>query len=475
MTGSPDGVGTDTIVARATAPGRAAVALIRLSGAAAIEIAAELSGIDAAHAAARWRDRRPRLVSLRRPGSGERLDRALATFFPAPASYTGEDVVEISTHGGFGVPLDVVEACVELGARRARAGEFTQRAYLLGKVDLTQAEAVRDLIETPSARGRSVALHQLERGLARRVSDLRRRLIGLSALLAQHIDFPEEDDPPTPLEAVAREARAVAGDLRRMLATAPAGEALREGALTVLAGPPNSGKSSLFNALIGTERALVTDVPGTTRDALEAVVEIDGFPFRLIDTAGLRAGADVVERLGIEVARRYLAQADVALYCREARDAPTGDASRRRAEGERREAERLEFLGESSSRVVTVRTKCDRLRDGGEGRRDGELRVSARTGHGIDDLKKTLRDMVFGGIVEIRDDAPVVTVRRQAARLEEATSEVEGFAAALDGGVPPEVAAAHLKSAETALEEILGVVATDDVLDRVFRDFCVGK
>ncbi len=455
----------DTIVAQATAPGFGAIAMVRLSGSGALEIAARLTGgpgaaTTADPGTAGWADRTSRLRTLRCPGTREVLDRALVTMYRAPDSYTGEDMVEISTHGGHAIPASVVAACIAVGARQARPGEFTQRAYLNGKMDLTQAEAVADLVAARSEKGRTVALHQLERGLGARIASLRESVIGLAALLVQHIDFPEEDDAPTPLDAIVERAAAVAREVRLLLATAPSGELLREGAVTVLAGRPNSGKSSLFNALVGTERAIVTDVPGTTRDAIEAVVEVDGFPFRLVDTAGLRSDAGTVERLGIEVARRYLAGADVVLHCREAG----------RAVG-RREAE---FLDSLASPVVVVRTKWD-LAGPGDVPSDGDVPVSAVSGEGLAELRRVLRELVFQGIVENRDEVPVVTSRRQAELLEEAADEVGAFAAALSAGVPPEVASAHLKSAETALEEILGVVAPDDVLDRVFRDFCIGK
>ena len=471
----------DTIVAQATPPGFGAVALIRLSGSRAVEIAGVLMHEDAG-AMAGWADRTSRLRSLFRPdsGSGEPVDHALVTVFRAPGSYTGEDVVEISTHGGHSIPGSVVAACVALGARQARAGEFTQRAYLHGKIDLTQAEAVADLVAARSSQGRAVALHQLERGLGERIATLRGEVIGLAALLVQHIDFPEEDDAPTPLETVAAQARNVGRDIGRLLATAPSGELLREGAVTVLAGRPNSGKSSLFNALLGSERAIVTDEPGTTRDAIEAVVEVEGFPFRLVDTAGLRGGAGRVERLGIEVAQRYLAGADVVLYCREAGQ-PSGPAE-------------TDFLASLTSPVVVVRTKWDLVTEGetaddhagqgggsalpgarGEAPTDAEVPVSVRSGFGLEALKEVLRNLAFRGVVENRDEVPVVTSRRQADLLTMARDEVEGFGEALAGGIPPEVASAHLKAAESALEEILGVISTDDVLDRVFRDFCIGK
>ena len=449
----------DTIVAQATAPGFGAVAVVRLSGPSALDIAGRLMQIDA-RAMAGWGDRAGRLRALLRPGSGETLDRALVTLFRAPRSYTGEDVVEFSTHGGYAIPASVVAACVELGAREAAAGEFTRRAYLNGRIDLTQAEAVADLVEARSTKGREVALHQLEKGLGDRIAALRSRVIGLSALLVQHIDFPEEDDAPTPLEAIAAEAKQVVSEVERLLATAPAGEMLREGAVTVLAGVPNSGKSSLFNALVGFERAIVTELPGTTRDAIEAVVEVDGFPFRLVDTAGLRGAPERVEKLGIEVARRYLAGADLVLYCREAGCVADEDEKR--------------FLADLAAPVVRVRTKWD-LSGSDDVVEGGEVAVSAKTGDGLDALKRQLREHAFRGVVENRDEVPVVTRRRQADLLGQARDEVEDFQRALAGGIPPEVASAHLKSAESALEEILGVIATDDVLDRVFKDFCIGK
>ena len=436
------------------------MAVVRLSGPGALRIAAKLAGRGRSPPGT-WRDRRAQLTTLFCPNSGEALDRSVVTLFRGPGSYTGEDVVEISTHGGYAIPKSVVEACVALGARRAEAGEFTARAYLNGKFDLTQAEAVADLVSARSAKGRTVALHQIERGLGERIAALREEVVGLGALLVHHIDFPGEDDAPTPIAEIAARASEVADQVDRLLATAPVGEALREGALTVLAGRPNTGKSSLFNALIGAERAIVTEEPGTTRDAIEALVEIDGLPFRLVDTAGLRSGgAGRVERIGIEVARRYLAGADVVLYCR--------DAGRSATEDE------VSFLAEVGAPVVRLRTKAD-LGGGGGVCDDGAIAVSTVSGEGLSALRERLRELVFGGVVESRSEVPVVTRARQARHLATAHAEVGALGEALRAGVPPEVASAHLKTAESALEEILGVVSTEDVLDRVFGDFCIGK
>lgn len=461
----------DTIVALATPPGAGAVALVRLSGPGAAEVAEGLlsggnarrrrNGVRGGGAVA-LPGRAARLRTLVDPASGQLLDRALVAVFAGPASYTGEDMVEISTHGGYEIPAGVVEACVALGARRARRGEFTQRAYLNGKLDLAQAEAVAGVVAAKSEAGRVVALHQLERGLSGRVAALRERLVGLSAMLVHHIDFPEESDPPAPLAEIADATEAVARDVGRLLATAPAGELLREGAVTVLAGRPNSGKSSLFNALLGTERAIVSPEAGTTRDAVEAVASIEGLPFRLVDTAGLRRAEGRVEELGIEVARRRLASADVVLHCVEA------------TAGDERMPGEAAFLASLDAPALAVRTKWD-LAPASARPRQGEIAVSSLRGDGLGELKQALARLVFGGVVANRAEVPVVTTRRQAAHLARAQEELEAFAAGLRDGLPPEVGSAHVKSAETALEEVLGVVCPEEVLDRVFSDFCVGK
>ena len=277
----------DTIAALATAPGLSAIALVRMSGPEAFRVLRALTPDQD--------DPAPRTAALRsitKGEGGDLLDRALVTAFPRPDSYTGEDMVEISCHGGWLVPRLILDACLAMGARLAEPGEFTRRAVLHGKMDLVQAEAVLDLIEGRSKAQHDAALFQVERGLSRRIAELREQLVTVEAYLAHHIDFPEEDEGPVTVDRVVDAAAGLREALEQLLETAPEGELLREGAVTVLAGPPNSGKSSLYNALLGEERAIVTDVPGTTRDALESVISIGGFPFRLVDTAGLRDSDD---------------------------------------------------------------------------------------------------------------------------------------------------------------------------------------
>ena len=388
-------------------------------------------------------------------------------YFPGPGSYTGEDTVELATHGGVLTPQLVLDAALAAGARPAEPGEFTRRAYLNGRLDLLQAEAVADLIDGRSRALHRAAVHQMERGLSRRVEELREALVGAQALLVYGIDFPEEDEPPVPPERIRAAAEEVLRRIDGLLATAHEGELLREGALTVLAGRPNSGKSSLFNALLGTERAIVTEIPGTTRDALEAVVSLDGYPFRLVDTAGLRETTDRVEEIGIEVARRYLAAARLVLFCVEA--------------GRPLDPDEETFLRDPGpGAVVLVRTKADRAGgapDPASAAADGlpSVRVAAPEGEGLTELRGILLRGAFGGILGEPGEAPLVTRERQARALRRARDEVRLFLDAWEEGIPPEFAATHLQAAAGALEDLLGVIGTEDVLDRVFSQFCVGK
>ncbi len=451
---------SDPIVALATPPGRSALALLRLSGTGAFDVAARcLRPFLSAP------PRTARCARLVHPSSGESLDEVLTACFPGPRSFTGEDLVEVTTHGGLLVPAACVAAFVVAGARPAQPGEFTRRALLNGKLDLLQAEATGDLIDAGAPAQRRRALQQLDRGLSQRLETLRVEILQLEALIAYDIDFPEEDEGPVAPERVRGAWEVVRGCLANLLATAPEGERLHEGALLVIAGRPNAGKSSLFNGLLGRERAIVTEVPGTTRDAIEAAAVIEGFPFRLVDTAGLRDSDDRVERLGIEVSRKYLAAADLILFCEE-----RGDVGR----GAGDDSARDQFLAQCSGPVVIVETKID-LVDGLTVRAPDRLGVSAVTGEGLDALKRRLAEVAFGRLLELGDVEPVVTRARHRLALEQALAEVDAFWAARQGGVDAAAAATHLRAAVGALDDLIGVVTPDDVLDRVFASFCVGK
>jgi tRNA modification GTPase len=445
---------TDVIAALATPPGRSAIALLRVTGRGSHEVAAAVLQPFEAEPA-----RTSRLARVIHPATGEVLDEVLYFTYVAPASYTGEDMVEVTTHGGVLAPAEVLVALLTAGARQAEAGEFTRRALSNGKLDLLQAEATADLVAATAPAQRRAAVRQLERGLSHRIGNLRDGILNLDALCCYEIDFPEEDSGPVPPEHIEKAIRRVEGSISRLLATATEGERLKEGALCVIAGRPNAGKSSLFNALLGRERAIVTEIPGTTRDAIEAPASFAGFPFRLIDTAGLRESDDTVERLGVEVSHRYLASADVVILCVEAQHEISVAES--------------DFMAAAVAPSLLVRTKADLLDR--LAAPEGELLVSALSGEGVRELRQRLAEVAFSELGSRGDIEPLVTRERHRLALETALEEVREFGTARRSGIEAAVAAAHLRAAITALDDLIGVVTPDDVLDRVFAAFCIGK
>jgi tRNA modification GTPase len=388
------------------------------------------------------------------------IDEAVATLYVAPHSFTGEDLLELSTHGGLVVPTAVVAAAIRAGAREAKPGEFTRRAVLNGKLDLLQAEAIGDLIDARSTAAHRAALRQLDGGLSRRVAALRTQLLELEALLAYDIDFPEEDDGPVPRERIEAAVGRLHTALQSLLATGDRGTLVHDGALVVLTGAPNVGKSSLFNALLGEARAIVTHVPGTTRDAIEAVLDLPGWPLRLVDTAGLRETEDQVEQLGIAASARYLKQAAVVLAC--------GDSQQSLATV-------VAAAGKlTTAPVIAVATKAD-LRSTSDPI-DAEITVSAQSGLGLRTLLSLVEACLSREHGDTAVDAPGLTRARHQAAVTTADAELRAFDAAWRHDlVPVSVAAVHIRAAADALAELIGHVQVDDVLDVVFQRFCVGK
>ena len=440
---------SDPIAALATPPGRSALAVIRLSGAGAFAVAARV--VDG------FRADRPRTAILAtfRDAAGEPIDRGRSAALPHPARSTGEHRVELSCHGGLLAPTRLLAALHHAGARAAAPGEFTRRAVLHGKLDLVQAEAVGDLIDATAPAQARAALRQLDGNLSRRLTELRGALVETEALLAYDIDFPGEDDGPVPRGQIAARLEEVAGRVERLLATAPAAERLREGALLVLAGRPNAGKSSLFNALLGIERTLVTEVPGTTRDAVEAHTDFLGWPVRLVDTAGLWDAPDRIDRLGVEVSRRYLASADLVLLCVECGRPAGAD----------------EVAIAEARPTLVVRTKLD-LDGGGAGEGIG---VSVVTGEGLEALRRRVAERVFADRIALADLEPALTRARHRTALARACESLAGALEQLRGAGDAVLVAHHVREATTALDELVGAVDIEDVLDRVFASFCVGK
>ena len=444
---------SDTIVALSTAPGRGAIALVRLSGPDAQDMARS--------ACSRWpvRARECVLAEFLDPQTGDAIDSGLVTRFDAPHSYTGEPVVEFACHGGMSVSSALLATLVNLGARPAEPGEFTQRAVLNGKLDLLQAEAIGELVDARTSVHRGMALSQLHGGLSRLVGELREQVLDVEALLAYDVDFPEEDDGPIPRSRIHEAAASVRLRIEGLIATAPLVEVARNGALVVVAGVPNVGKSSLFNALLGEERAIVTPMPGTTRDAIEAQVERQPWPLRLVDTAGIHHTDDQVERLGIEASMRHLAAAHLVLAC--------GDTPVALASGIE------EVRGMTGAPVIPVLTKADLLPGPSPER---SVAVSARTRQGLPELKGRIDLELSASLGSVPMDGAVLLRARHRRALEQAHTELSQFIEVWSTAeLPPTIAAVHLRAATGALGDLFGSVETDEVMDRVFQSFCVGK
>jgi tRNA modification GTPase len=438
----------DTIIALCTPPGPGGVALLRLSGPHSLRVARELLSLGDTLG------RRPRRVvtcAVRGPDGGG-LDSALAWFLPQSASYTGEDTVEISTHGSPAVVHAILEAARAQGVRDAEPGEFTRRAFLNGRLDLMQAEAVADLIEAEGGTGAQVAYGVLGGGLSEKLRAWRKELVGCLARIEALLDFGEDVGPEETSDLRARMFHVEHGS-RQLVASFGAARARLRGFSVVLAGAPNVGKSTLLNALVGEDRAIVTPTPGTTRDWLEARVVWRGQNIRLVDTAGLREAADEVEQLGIERTREQLHGADVVLHLTEAGATATQTGS-------------ATFPGVPAEKVVAVVSKADQLTR----KVTRELAVSALTGEGLEELRATVLDRLAG--VEDHTGVPIRERHRQG--LEELSDGMERAGQALEGG-QLEVAAAEIQAGIGAAGGLLGEGITEEVLDEIFSAFCIGK
>lgn len=448
---------TATIAAAATALQPSAVAVVRISGPAAATIGARLFR-PAGRTALRDAPRHC-LYGTLTSSAGEVIDTILAVFFPGPRSFTGEDTVEFQCHGSPAIVRALLDAVCREGARLAEPGEFTRRAFLNGRLDLTQAEAIADLIAARSDAARAAALRQLRGGLSQEVHRHRETLIDIAALIEAYVDFPEEDLPPESAAAHLAELDRLAGALDRLRGTYEQGRHARDGFRVVLTGPPNAGKSSLFNALLRADRAIVSPHPGTTRDTIEASIQILGYEITLVDTAGLRETDAPLEQLGIARSRREAEQADLLLAVED----PTA---------ERTEDVAVPRNGETTVPVLRVWTKAD-LAAPDSALPPGALHVSTLTGDGLADLEERLAAIVVTG--STAGEEAVITSLRHAQCLAEAARHVREARDALARSEPPDLAAIPLREAIQDLDDILGVRLGDDILDRIFARFCLGK
>jgi tRNA modification GTPase len=450
----------DTIVAIATPPGRGGLGVIRVSGPGAHRIAGSLIAHDRA---LEPRHATLTLVQLQtatgQDVTGDAVDQVVVTYFPAPASYTGEDVVELSAHGSPVVLRTIVAAAIASGARLAEPGEFTLRAFLNGRIDLTQAEAVGDLIDAVTPLQARAAFDQLQGTLTRTINEIDAALLDLIARLEASVDFPEEGYHFVDPAAIAGAVDVLIERTRRLLVDARRGRFVREGLQVTVVGKPNVGKSSVFNALIGTSRAIVTDIPGTTRDLVTEVVDLDGLRVTLVDTAGQRRTSDRIEAEGVERARQAQRVSDLTLVVLDGA-APLDDDD-------------LEILSQAAEhKRLTVSNKADLEPAWTD---PALLRVSARTLCGIPEL----RDAIVAALdIEPLRDTPEITNVRHIALVQQAQDALLRARVAAcgdEGSLPEEFVLADLQDARAALEDIAGRRAGDEVLSHIFSKFCIGK
>jgi len=457
----------DTIVAIATAPGRGGIGVVRLSGPESREIARPMLRL--AHD---LEPGRAHFGELRDVATGERLDEVVVTFFAKPHSYTTDDIVEVSCHGAPVVLRHVVQMALAAGARLAEPGEFTMRAFLNGRIDLTQAEAVRDLIESQTLYQAQVAAQQLDGSLSRRLQPTKKELVDLIAVLEAGVDFAEDDVSVIADDDILLRISSIAIPLQQLLAGFTIGKIVHEGLTLAIIGRPNVGKSSLFNRLVERERAIVTATPGTTRDLVSETVSIGGIPVRLVDTAGIRSTADEAESIGVRKSMEALADADIVLVVLDVAEF-AGSSFTPDWELLEKTEERPHFI---------VCNKCDRLAEARStvvssfppSRRSAILFTSAKTGEGIDELRSLILDKVRGDSGADSEPGFLTNVRHQRL-VEDALAALGRAAEAVPLHTPHEMVLLDLYSALRPLDDITGATTADDILNLIFSSFCIGK
>ncbi|HHV61171.1 MAG TPA: tRNA uridine-5-carboxymethylaminomethyl(34) synthesis GTPase MnmE [Firmicutes bacterium] len=457
----------ETIAAISTPIGEGGIGIIRISGNRAGEIARRLFRRFDGMPVDRLQPRKVLYGIIVDPQTGERLDEVLLWFMPGPKSYTRQDIVEISCHGGIVSLRAVLEAVLKCGARLAEPGEFTRLAFMNGRIDLAQAEAVIDIIRARTEASRRVAMAQLSGGLSREVDMIRRDAVGILAAIEASIDFPDDVGEQEP-ERMDDTIRGLTDRINKLLSTADSGRIYREGISVVIVGRPNVGKSSLLNALARKARAIVTDIPGTTRDIIEEFVDIRQIPVRLVDTAGLRESRDLVERLGVERARNELETADLALVVLDISEG-VKDEDRQVIDEMRPGKPWILVLNKSDLEHKISEEEARVLAPGVP-----SVMVSANEGIGLDNLEDAIADTVLRGKVSPRESCVVTNVRHKGA-LERSLQALVDARASLRAGVPLDLVAIDIREAIEALGEITGETAGEDVIDRIFADFCIGK
>ena len=454
----------DTIAAIATPPGEGGVAIVRVSGLDAERILKEI--FRRAHGRnGALRSHTLHYGTVRDPDSGELLDQTLVVLMRKPRSYTGEDVVEVHCHGGPLVARSILELILARGARHAEPGEFTKRAFLNGRLDLAQAEAVLDLIRARTHKGMSLALEQAQGGLSKWVGEFREELLDILVQVEASIDFPEEEIEFLQRKQLVGKIEALKEKISALIASYEWGRLFRDGARVCIAGRPNVGKSSLLNALLGEERVIVTPVPGTTRDVIEESINLAGLPVALSDMAGIRETEDPIEKIGVDFSLKRLEEADATLVVLDGSQPHTPE-----------DKSVLETVRQKRVLVAINKSDLPRAIDSSWiAATAGDkplVSVSAKEGEGLVELKQILRNV----ILSLPSEPPImVTNLRHKTALEKGERALAGAIQAILTGLPPELVGVELQEAKDGLEEIIGAVTNDNILERIFEKFCIGK
>ncbi|PPK88546.1 tRNA modification GTPase trmE [Neolewinella xylanilytica] len=463
----------DVIIAVATPAGEGAIGVVRLSGSGCIGM------LDPYFPSRKLIDAPARRVYFGTlvDQKGEAIDEVVMTLYRSPASYTGEDAVEISCHGSPYILQRIVRLGNEAGARPAAPGEFSQRAFLNGKLDLSQAEAVADLIASRSAAAHRIALGQLRGGVSNEIAELRAKLIDFASLIELELDFGEEDVEFADRTALSRLVATIRGRIDSLTTSFRLGNAIKEGVSTVIAGRPNAGKSTLLNALLNEERAIVSNIPGTTRDTIEETVNIGGIPFRLIDTAGIRDATDTIEAMGVERTLRQVAVGNILVYVF---DVVETDPATLAADLDRLYREELELVVVANKMDLNPYTKYEHyFGDGYAGKwavpRERWIPMIASERSNLDYLRQTLSEVVTGGRGGVDVQEVILSNARHYDALRRADGALERVADGLDSGLSQDFVAMDIRQSLRDLGEITGEITTDDLLGNIFSNFCIGK
>lgn len=451
----------DTVAAISTAVGESGVSIIKISGERAKEITAKIFKLKNGKSfmdAKPWTIEYGHIYNLQ----GSILDEVLVSYFKGPKSFTAEDVVEINTHGGRVATESVLQAVFEAGARPAQPGEFTKRAFLNGRIDLSQAEAVIDIIQAKTELSMKSALNQSGGKLSREVKEIRQAILNLLAFIEVTVDFPEEDLEFTTGQEVSEKLDGLMKRVKELLSTAEEGKILRDGLSIAIIGKPNVGKSSLMNALLRENRAIVTDIPGTTRDIIEEYLNIDGIPIKITDTAGIRETNDVVERIGVDRSKEKIDEADLIVFVL--------DSSRPL---DQEDKDIIEYIKDRKKITLINKVDLEEKLQLSAFEMGETIQVSALNGFGLEALKEKVKALFFQGQVEVQDF--LVSNRRHKEAMMRANQKMLAAKTAIDQGISLDLAAIDLNAAWNYFGEITGDTLSEDLVDKIFSDFCIGK